>query len=118
MSPTLDRVLFVQRVLGLYRLMPGTAGHIRRSDRQLACLLYHRGVPFPIVSAALLLATARRTFRSGQPLPPIASLHYLRPVIDELLDQPPDHSYLAYLSRKLAVIAPDFVAAVAAHQLP
>ena len=117
MSPTLDRPRYVQRVLALYQLMPGTTGHIRPSDRHLARALYDRGVPFDIVSAALLLATARRTFRSGHPLPPIASLHYVRPVIDELLARSPDPAYITFICRKLALIAPTFAAA-AAHQLP
>lgn len=115
MPSGIDRRLYVQRLLALYRLMPGTAGHLRRSDRQLAAGLYDRGVSFDIVSAALLLATARRTFRDGTPLSPIASLHYLEPVIDELLAQPPDPAYLAYIRPKLALVAPGFAAATAHH---
>jgi hypothetical protein len=111
----LPRSLYVQRVLELYRLMPGTTGHIRRSDRQLASSLHDRGIPFDIVSAALLLAAARRFFRPGEPLSPIATLHYIRPLIDELLAQPSEPDYIDYLCRKLTPVAPDFVNA--AHQL-
>jgi hypothetical protein len=111
----LPRNLYVRRVLELYRLMPGTAGHIRRSDRQLASSLHEGGIPIDIVSTALLLAAARRIFRSGEPLPPIATLHYIRPVIEELLAQPADDDYINYLRRKLAPLAPDF--ATLAHQL-
>lgn len=114
LSP-LPRNLYVRRVLELYRLMPGTTGHIRRSDRQLATSLHDLGVPIDIVSGALLLAAARRAFRSGEPLPPIASLHYIRPVIDELLAQSFHSDYVDYLCHKLASVAPDF--ATAAHQL-
>jgi hypothetical protein len=95
--------------------MPGTTGHIRRSDRQLAGSLHDRGIPIDIVSAALLLAAARRIFRSGKPLSPIATLHYISPVIDELLAQSCDPDYIDYLCRKLAQVAPHF--ATAAHQL-
>lgn len=117
MPPQVSRNLYVHRVLELYRLMPGTSGHIRRSDRQLAASLHDRGISIDIVSTALLLAAARRTFRSGEPLPPISSLHYIRPLIDELLVAPAAPDYVSYISRKLGTVAPNFAAAAAAHQL-
>jgi hypothetical protein len=117
MPAQIDRELYVQRVLGLYRLLPGSTGHIRRSDRQLAGSLHDREISLQIVSAAMILTAARRTFRSGDPLPPISSFHYLRPVIDELLARPVDLAYISYLWRKLVPVAPDF-AAVTAHHLP
>ena len=95
--------------------MPGTLGHTRRSDRQLASSLHDRGISIDIVSAALLLAAARRIFRSGDPLSPIATLHYITPVIEELLAQPAHPDYIDYLCRKLAPLAPNF--ATLAHQL-
>ena len=117
MPPTQShRLLFVQHALRLYQLTPGTSGHIRRSDRQLASSLYDRGVSLDIVSTALLFTVARRVFRSGHPLPPIASFHYFRPVIEELLDQPPDPGYIAHIAARLAPVVPDFTAAMA-HQL-
>ncbi len=117
-SPT-SRRLYVQPVLDLHRLAPGTSGQLRRSDRQLAGTLHDRGVSIEIVYAALLLTVARRTFRpeSAPPLAPIATLHYIRPVIDELITQPPEPGYLSYVRYKLATLAPDFVAA-GHHQLP
>ncbi len=111
-----DRVLFVQRALRLYQLTPGTSGHIRRSDRLLACSLYDRGVSLDTISAALLLTVARRMFRSGNPLPPIASFHYVQPVIQELLHEPVDPDYLSHIASRLATVVPDFAAAIA-HQL-
>jgi hypothetical protein len=116
--PPLPRRLYVQRVLDLYRLAPGVTGHTRRSDRQLAGQLHDRGVALEIVHAALILAVARRTFRSASapPLTPIATLHYIRPVIDELLAAPPEPGYLSYIRHKLAAVAPAFVAA-GGHQL-
>lgn len=110
-----SRHLYVQRILAMYRLMPGTTGHIRRSDRHLVVSLHDRGIPLGTVSAALLLAATRRIFRAGEPLSPIATLHYIRPVIQELLAQPADPDYIHYLCGKLTPIAPDFV--TAAHQL-
>lgn len=115
MGPQTSRHLYVQRILAMYRLMPGATGRICRSDRLLAASLHDRGVPLPTVSAALLLAAARRIFRAGELLPPVATLHYIRPVIEELLAQPPDRQYIDYLRHKLAPLAPDF--ATAAHQL-
>jgi len=114
-----SRRLYVQRVLDLYRLVPGTSGRLRRSDRQLADALHDRGVSLEMVHDALILAVARRTFRSqtAPPLAPIATLHYIRPVIDELITQPPEPGYLSYIRHKLATVAPAFVAA-AHHQLP
>jgi hypothetical protein len=117
--PLLSRRLYVQRVLDLYRRVPGTSGHLRRTDRQLAGQLHDRGVSLEIVHAAILLAVTRRTFRSAAapPLAPIATLHYIRPLIDELLAEPPDPGYLSYIRYKLATVAPQLVAA-ADHQLP
>lgn len=113
----LSRNLYIQRVLELYRLMPGTLGHVRRSDRRLAGYFHDCGVSFDIVAAAMLLAAARRTFRSGDPLPPISSLHYIRPLIDELIFDHPHPEYVGYLYRKLLPLAPHFAAAAIAHQL-
>ncbi len=119
MSSPISRRLYVQRVLDLYRLAPGTTRHLRRTDRRLAGELHDRGVSLEIVYAAMILAVARRTFRSdtAPPLAPIATLHYIRPLIDELIAEPPEPGYLSYIRYKLATLAPDFVAA-GDHQLP
>jgi hypothetical protein len=113
------RRLYVEHVLELYRRAPGRSGVIRRCDRHLAGELHDRGVPLSIVRAALILAIARRTFRSATapPLAPIATLHYVTPVIDELLVNPPEPGYLDYLRAKLSTVAPAFVT-TAGHQLP
>jgi hypothetical protein len=119
MTSPASRRLYVQRVLELYRLVPRTTGHLRRGDRLFAGELHDRGISLDLVRAALLLVVARRTLRSASssPLAPIATLHYIRPVIDELIAAPPDPDYLGYIRYKLAAIAPDFAAA-AAHRLP
>lgn len=114
-----SRRLYAQRVLELYRLVPGQLGQLHRSDRELAGKLHDRGVQFQIVAAALLLAVARRSFRSASspPLAPIATLHYFHPVIEELIAQPPEPGYFAHLRHKVASVAPRFAAALH-HQLP
>jgi hypothetical protein len=117
--PTLSRRIYVQRVLDLYRRVPGTSGHLRRSDRRLAGELHDRGVSLEMVHAALLLAVTRRTFRSptAPPLAPIATLHYIQPLIDELIAEPPEPGYLGYIRNKLATVAPALVTAID-HHLP
>jgi len=94
---------YVRAVLSLYVRLPGTRQTASRQDRQLAAALCHRGVPFAIVRAALLLAVVRRTLRAPQAptLPPIGCLHYFLPVIDEVQQLPPDPGYLDYLATKL-----------------
>lgn len=79
---------YIGKVLDAYRLSPETTGAVRRNDRLLAASLYDRGVPLPAVENALTLATARRIVRSPglPPLQPIRSLHYLLPIIAEVLD--------------------------------
>lgn len=119
MPSPIPRRLYVQRVLDLYRLAPGTTGNLRRCDRRLAAALFDRGIALAVIHEALLLAIARRTFRSqdAPSLAPIATLHYFRPVIDELIAEPPEPGYLSYLQYKLASVAPELVAA-GDHQLP
>lgn len=94
---------YLHHVLDLYRRSPDTRGRCRTADRRLAATLHQRGVPLSIVRAALILAAARRRARSpdAQPLPPIASLHYFLPVIEELLADPPDPGYIDLLSSRL-----------------
>lgn len=110
--------LYVERILDLYRRAPGTSGRVRRADRLLASALHDRKVPLDRVAAALLLTIARRTLRPAvaPPLPPIASLHYFLPVIDELATHPLDPDYLRYLRTRLSSLAPAFVALID-HQL-
>jgi hypothetical protein len=119
MPSPIPRRLYVQRVLDLYRLVPGTTGNLRRSDRRLAGELFDRGISLAVIHEALLLAVARRIFRSqdAPSLAPIATLHYFRPVIDELIAEPPEPGYLSYLRYKLNSIAPG-LAAASGHQLP
>lgn len=115
--PELSQRQYVDRVLALYRLMPGVRSPVRRADRSFAAALFDRAVPLGLVSAALMLAVARRTFRSGEPLPPISSLHYIKPILEELLASPPPSDYIDYLAFKLRPIAPLFTAAASDHHL-
>ncbi len=99
----LDRTRFVQHILALYKATPGTRGRVRPADRRLAEALYH-DTSTEIIRHALILAAARRSFRSheAQPLQPVASLHYFLPVIEELRDNPLEPDYVEYLQARIA----------------
>ncbi len=97
--------LYLEAVLATYSSLPGTPWRPSRQDRRLARDLCRRGVPLRTVRTALLLAAARRTLRSGLPLPPVRTLHYFLPAIEEVLEQPPDPGYIDYLAAKLKPFA-------------
>lgn len=107
MAKTTARRRYVQRILDRYRCLPGTLGHVRRTDRRLAEQLHERGVPPDLVEAAFTVATCRRLLRpaDAEPLASVRTLHYYLPVLDELLNQPPDTDYIRYLEAKLAAHA-------------
>lgn len=95
----------VQSLLDLYCGLPHTAA--RRpspADRRLAARLCEQKLPLHLIEAAFLLAIARRNQRPQQapPLPPIRSLAYFLPVIEELRTNPPDSDYIQYLSVRAA----------------
>jgi hypothetical protein len=94
---------YIRKVLDSYRRMPGTAGTVRRNDRLLAAALYDRGVSLAVVENAVILAASRRIFRPPNvvPLQPIRSLHYLLPVIDEVLQLRISQDYFRYLQFRI-----------------
>ena len=99
-----EATTFVRAVLDLYLGLPHSAARRpSRNDRRLAEQLFDRRVPLDLIHAALLLATLRRSARplDAPSLPPIRSLHYFLPVIDELLASPPDPGYLPHLQKRL-----------------
>ena len=98
---------YVETVIRDYLWLPGTPRRASRQDRRLATSLYEQAVPLPVVHAALLLGAARRTLRSSHlvPLPPIRTLHYFLPVVEEVLHSPPDPGYVDYLAGKLKPFA-------------
>ena len=100
MNPALDdHTAYVHAVIARYRRVIGSGVRARRDDRRLAADLHRRGVSLVVVETALLLATARRRARPPEapPLPPVRSLHYFLPVVEELLQSPPPNDYLDYL---------------------
>ena len=94
---------YIRNVLDAYRHTPGTTGAVRRNDRLLAAALYDRGVPLIVVENALVLAAARRIVRppDAPPLQPVRSLHYVLPIIDEVLQVRLSQDYYRYLRFKI-----------------
>jgi hypothetical protein len=105
-----SRPLYTRQLLDLYCGLPHTAAR-RPSpyDRQLAHQLWDQNIPLETIEAAFLLAIARRSSRepSLQPLPPIRSLAYFLPVVQEIRNQQLGPGYLLYLRDKMAQISAD-----------
>jgi len=93
---------YVQAVLDEYVSFPGTPCRASRQDRRLARDLYEQAVPLAAMRAAFLLGIARRAFRSNDVcLPPVRTLHYFVPIVEEVLHWPPEPGYVDYLALKL-----------------
>lgn len=93
---------YIQALRHLYLQLPNTHCRFGRSDRQLASVFYQRGFSLDLVRSALLLATARRLAHDpAHPLPPVRSLHYFSPVIEEIQHQPLPPGYVQYLESKI-----------------
>jgi hypothetical protein len=95
---------YIRAVLALYRGLPHTAARRpSKNDRRIASALFDRNVSWTCILTAFYLATGRRICRHPQhpALPPIRSLAYFLPVIDDVLLNPPDPGYLLYLKKRL-----------------
>ncbi len=101
MIPAADPA-YVVAVLTLYTALPDTPNRASAYDKSVAAALLQQDVPLQVIESALLLGFLRRRNRpDGRlPLPPVRSLAYFSPVIDELLRQPVPDSYLEYLRSK------------------
>ncbi len=106
-APHSDPASYVADILILYVGLPDTPLRASVQDQWQARRLYDRGVPLRLVESALLLASLRRLVRPEDvpPLPPIRSLAYFQPVIEELLAHPAPDNYLEYLRLKMRRIA-------------
>ena len=98
---------YVAAVLMLYVDLPDTPLRPSPRDQWLARRLQEQGISLSLVESALLLASLRRLIRPAglPPLPPIRSLAYFQPVIDELQQQPLPDGYLGYLRLKIQQVA-------------
>jgi len=99
-----DCAVYIAAVLSLYGELPDTPARVSASDHWLAHRFHVDGVPLAVVHTALLLGSLRRLSRPAEapPLPPVRSLAYFRPVVDELLSHPAPDGYLDYLRLKFA----------------
>jgi hypothetical protein len=104
----------MRAILDYYLWLPGTPAVVSRCDRACARGLFRRGVPLDLIRDAMVVAVARRTFRSGGPLPRVRALHFFLPVIDELLELPCAPGYAHYLEHKLQPLAAEKTAQRAA----
>lgn len=106
MSPheSAERRRYVREVLRLYAATPTVLGHVRRADRLLAERLHDQRVPLYAVANAFLIGAARRVLHNGfsTPMPPIRSLHFFLPILQEVLERPPGYREMALLQDKLA----------------
>ena len=98
---------YVRQVIDIYLWLPGTPRKASRRDRALAGALYDRRVRLHDIRAALLLASARRSLRDPQAptLPPVRTLNYFLPVLEEIRQERPEPDYLDYLTAKLRPLA-------------
>ena len=98
-----EREVYIRTVLELYAGMPDIAFPARRTDRAVARAFYDQQIPVDIIEAALLMGSARRICRpkDAMPLPPIRSLHYFKPVVEEVAAKPLPHDYIPYLRLKI-----------------
>ena len=102
-APESDSAAYVSAVVMAYVELPETPLSANVQDHRQARRLHDRRIPLRIVESALLLGSLRRLIRPADlpPLPPIRSLAYFQPVIDELLVHPMPENYLEYLRLKL-----------------
>jgi hypothetical protein len=84
---------FCSAVLDCYQALPDTPNRFSRSDRSLAQRWFHQQIPLPQIQAAFALALLRRHLRPEgyPPLPPIRSLHYFVPLLEEVSQQAPPY---------------------------
>lgn len=100
-APSPPQTSYVAEVLRLYCRLPDTPDRPRPLDRRLAAELERRRVPLDLIRTAFVLGTARRHFSPSAPLPPIRSLHYFLPILEQAQQEPPEPGYVEYLRQRL-----------------
>jgi len=89
---------YVRAVLNAYVALPETLPRWHRADRGIALELFRRQIPVDVIEAAFVLGSTRRLARDPTLVaPPIRSMAYFLPVIDEVLAEPPPRGYIQYL---------------------
>lgn len=102
-----DAESYVRTILRLYQNLPETPAQPNSRDCLCAYQLQQGGIPLALIESAFLLGSLRRLLRppGAPPLPPIRSLAYFQPVIEELLHTPVPDSYIEYLRHKMQLFA-------------
>lgn len=100
--PENDSQSYVNAVLELYLQLPDTPACFSDLDYQQAEEWFRQQMPLETVHLALLLGASRRASRPAhaQPLPPIRSLRYFRPVLEELQASHLSPKVAAYVRHK------------------
>ena len=89
---------YVAAVLRAYVALPETLPRWHRADRGMALELFRRRIPLERIETAFVLGSARRLGRDPKLIvPPIRSMAYFLPVIEEVLTDPPPCRYIQYL---------------------
>jgi hypothetical protein len=103
LSVPAEAVVYEMAVIALYVDLPETPRRASAGDQLQARRFFERRVPLPVIETALLLGSLRRLQRpaAAPRLPPIRSLAYFQPVVEELLQAPVSDSYRAYLQRQM-----------------
>jgi hypothetical protein len=106
-TPDDDANQYQSAILKLYLELPETPSRAGPHDRKTAAELHGRSITLVTVESAMLLASVRRLGRppDRSPLPPIRSLAYFIPVIEELLDNPIPDDYREYLRKKVRLLS-------------
>ena len=95
----MTREQYLRKVIDSYLDSRDTPSKARRLDWAIATTFYHKDIPHATIAHAIRLATLRRHRRDAQlkQLEPIRSLAYFRPLIEHLLNEPPDPGYVEYV---------------------
>ncbi len=95
---------YLQRVISIYLDAPDTPKKARPADWAVAGLFHKQRVPLDLVDHAVALASLRRRLRPAdrEPLEPIRSLAYLRPIINQLRQTGVDDNYRQYVAARYA----------------
>ena len=96
----MTREQYLQQAIESYLDSPDTPNKARRRDWAIAGAFYQQGIPSPILAHAIRIATLRRHRRAPElePLEPIRSLAYFRPLIEHIHQGVPhDPGYVEYV---------------------
>ena len=95
----MTRTEYLAAIIGWYLTAPDTPAKPSRSDWAIATTLWHRRIPVEAAQLAIELASVRRHLRplEIEPLEPIRSLGYFRPLAIQLAQQPPQQGYVEHI---------------------